>query len=93
MICKWSNELLVQEKWKRFYAEEDEDQYKNYNICCLFEKYSISHKVRDDCHLTGKYRGSAHDKCNINVEQQKSISIPLLFHTLQDMTHMFSSKN
>ena len=24
-------------------------------------------KVRDDCHITGKYRGSARRDCNINL--------------------------
>ena len=25
-------------------------------------------KIRDHCHITGKYRGSAHRDCNINVK-------------------------
>ena len=31
------------------------------------EKEKISDKVRDHCHLTGKYRRRTHSKCNINV--------------------------
>ena len=34
-----------------------------------FVKEVISDKVRVHCHLTGKYRGPAHNTCNINVTQ------------------------
>ena len=35
-------------------------------------------KVRDHCHYTGKYRGAAHSKCNLNYKIVKEI--PVLFH-------------
>ena len=35
-------------------------------------------KVRDYCHYTGKYRGAAHSKCNLNYKIVKEI--PVLFH-------------
>ena len=34
-----------------------------------FVKKIESDKVRDHCHLTGKYRDPAHNKCKINVSQ------------------------
>ena len=39
-------------------------------------------KVKDHCHITGKYRGSPHRVCNINVELNHKISI--LFHNLKN---------
>ena len=39
-------------------------------------------KVKDHCHITGKYRSSAHRVCNINVELNHKISI--LFHNLKN---------
>ena len=35
-------------------------------------------KVRDHCHYTGKYRGAAHNNCNLNYKTPKEI--PVVFH-------------
>ena len=53
-------------------TEEDEEDFKIKNICRFCEKKIISDKVSDSCHLTGKYRGPAHNKSNINVTQDQS---------------------
>ena len=37
-------------------------------------------KVRDHCHFTGKYRGAAHSKCNMNYKITKNI--PIISHKL-----------
>ena len=36
------------------------------------------YKVRDHCHYTGKYRGAAHDICNLRYKIPKEI--PVVFH-------------
>ena len=38
-------------------------------------------KVRDHCHITGRYRGEAHWSFNINLKLSKSI--PVIFHNLR----------
>ena len=38
-------------------------------------------KVRDHDHITGKYRGSAHRSCNINLKLTKKV--PVVFHNLK----------
>ena len=53
-----------------FMKQKDEEDYKNNNICRFCEKNIESEKVRDHCHLTGKYRGPAHNVCNINVNKK-----------------------
>ena len=61
-------------------TEEDEEDFRNSNICRFCEKIIESDKVRDQCHLTGKYRGPSHSKCKINVTQEQSNYIPFIFH-------------
>ena len=71
-------------------TKENEENYKNNKICRFCEKEILSDKVRDHCHLTGKYRGPAHNTCNINVKQQDSNFIPLAFHNFSNYDcHMF----
>ena len=70
-------------------TQEDED-YKNNNICRFCEKNFESDKVRDLCHLTGKYRGPSHNICNIKVKQKGSNFIPFAFHNFSNYDcHMF----
>ena len=38
-------------------------------------------KVRDHCHVTGKFRGVSHNKCNLNLRLPKKL--PIIFHSLQ----------
>ena len=74
-------------------TEEDEEVYRNNNICRFCEKEIIDNKVRDHCHLTGKYRGPAHSKRIINVTQQQSSFIPFLLHNFSNYDcHMFFKK-
>ena len=61
-------------------TEENEEVYRFNNICRFCEKNIESDKIRDHCHLTGKYRGPALNMCNINVTQDQSNFIPFIFH-------------
>ena len=38
-------------------------------------------KVRDHCHVTGRFRGASHKKCNINLRLPRKL--PTIFHNLQ----------
>ena len=49
-----------------------------YGLDCLVYKMT---KVRDHCHITGKYSGSAHWSCNINLKLTKKV--PVIFHNLR----------
>ena len=45
-------------------------------------------RVRDHCHLTGIYRGAAHNKCNLQYRRPKFI--PVMFHNLSGYdSHLF----
>ena len=74
-------------------TEKVEEDYRNKNVCRFCEKVIKSGKVRDHCHLTGKYRGPAHSKCNINITQGKSKTIPFIFHKFSNYDcHIFFKK-
>ena len=74
-------------------TEQAEEDFKNNNICSFCEKNIESDKVRDHCHLTGKYRGPAHSKCNNNVTQDQSNFFPFIFHNFSSYDcHMFFKK-
>ena len=65
-------------------SAEEEERFESSNICWNFVKL-IDHddeKVRDDCHVTGKFRGAAHWKCDINLQLTKNV--PVIFHNLRD---------
>ena len=52
-----------------------------------------SDKVRGNCLLAGKNRGPAHNKCNINVTQDKSNIIQFIFHNFSNFDcHEFFKK-
>ena len=40
--------------------------------------------VRDHCHITGKFRGSAHQECNLKLRiTPENLKIPVIFHNLR----------
>ena len=65
-------------------TEEEKESYENQQLCHICDKefYTDNNKemrkVRDHCHYTGKYRGAAHSKCNLNYKIVKEI--PVLFY-------------
>ena len=41
-------------------------------------------RVRDHCHITSKFRGSAHQDCNLKLQiKPETIKIPAIFHNLR----------
>ena len=41
-------------------------------------------RVRDHCHITGKFRGSTHQDCNLKLQiKPETIKIPVIFHNLR----------
>ena len=64
-------------------SENDEQRSQSSNKSWICDKlFDVGdNKVRDHCHVTGKYRGSAHWSCNINLGLTKNI--PVLYHNLR----------
>ena len=62
-------------------TNEDEEIYNNSQICWICKEELNTDKVRDHCHVTGKFRGVAHNKCNLKLRIPKKL--PIIFHNLQ----------
>ena len=41
-------------------TEKEEENFRSSNICSICKKLIDNEKVRDYCHITGRYRGAAH---------------------------------
>ena len=63
--------------------EEEEEQYQSSNTCRICKKLIDldDEKVRDHCHVTGRFRGAARWNCNINLQLTKKV--PVMFHNLR----------
>ena len=55
--------------------EEEEYLFQKSNSCWICKKLidNDNEKVRDHCHVTGKFRGAAHQGCNINFQLTKKV--------------------
>ena len=51
---------------------------KSFTMKLKKSEYELYHKVRDHCHYTGKFRGAAHNICNLRYKVPKEI--PIVFH-------------
>ena len=61
--------------------DEENDQNSQNSWICHEKIINNKDKVRDHCHITGKFRGAAHNKCNINLRLPRKL--PIIFHNLQ----------
>ena len=72
-------------------AEEEEDCF-NCQKPLLQKNYRDA--LKDHCHITGKYRGAAHNACNLKLRiNPKTIPIPVVFHNLRgyDAYHLMQA--
>ena len=67
-------------------TDADEDLFQKAVKCHICDiKYTNKDiRARDHCHITGKYRGSAHQDCNLKLKiDPNKIKIPVIFHNLK----------
>ena len=65
---------------------ENENNYRNSEICWICSQKIIKDKVRDHCHITGKFRGAAHKECNSKLRIPRKL--PIIFHNLGSDGHI-----
>ena len=70
-------------------TDEEKEFYEKQKVCYICKKefctdknnkkeFKLYHKVRDHDHYTGKFRGAAHNICNLRCKIPKEI--PVVFH-------------
>ena len=64
-------------------SEKEEHLFEQSSSCWICNKLidNDEEKVRDHCHLTGKFRGAVHWDCNINFHFTNTV--PAIFHNLR----------
>ncbi|KAL9988273.1 hypothetical protein ACROYT_G002704 [Oculina patagonica] len=67
-------------------TKDEEEEFQQAKVCYICDKvYNDDDiRVRDHCHITGKFRGSAHQECNLKLRiEPDKIKIPVIFHNLR----------
>ena len=64
-------------------TEEGNEDFKSSTKCWICDNDYIENdvKVRDDCHIIGKYRVSVHRYCNTNLKLNQKF--PVIFQNLK----------
>ena len=80
-------------KKKMIFGKKEEKQFEKETRCWICkgefdDKDKNKEKVKDHCHYTGRYRGAAHNLCNLNY--RKPNFTPVVFHNLSGYdSHLF----
>ena len=88
-------DIYNQFKWEKRMriTKEEQRDFEKATVCHICEGTfgeieDDDRKVRDHCHLTGLYRGAAHNKCNLQFKVPKFY--PVIFHNLEKYdAHLF----
>ena len=77
---------------KMIITKEEEEEFKQASDCWIcHKKLNLEDRVRDHCHYTGRYRGAAHNLCNLKYSKPNNISV--FFHNLTGYdSHLFIKK-
>ena len=68
-------------------TKESDEDFENLTKCWICDNVYVVGvvKVRDHCHITGKYRGSSHREYRIKIKLNHKN--PALLHNLKMMIH------
>ena len=67
-------------------TEQDIKDFESANKCHICDKTYVGKdvRVRDHCHVTGRFRGSAHQECNLKLQiSAGKLKVPVVFHNLR----------
>ena len=85
IISQLGNEKMV-------ITKKEEEEFKQASDCWICKKkLNLEDRVRDHCHFTGRFRGAAHNRCNLKYSKPNNISV--FFHNLTGYdSHLFIKK-
>ena len=76
---------IVKKKKKKMIPLTDEETkfYENQKVCHICKEqfstdkntFKLYHKIRDQCHYSRKFRGVAHNICNLRYKVHKKIPV------------------
>ena len=81
---------LINKNWKRIlWGKGEKEKFLTADVCWLCEKkLEETEKVADHCHLTGRFRGAAHNFCNLQAQVPNFT--PVFIHNLDGYdSHLF----
>ena len=76
---------------KMIFGEKEAEQYNKETKCWICKGELNNDKVRDHCHFTGRYRGAAHNSCNLKYREPDFT--PVVFHNLSGYDSHLIIKN
>ena len=80
---KYCNNVMKKHfKKELLMTNKDKEDFENFTKCQTNDYVDAHVKVIDSCHITGRYTGSAHRDCNINVKLNHKISV--VVHNLKN---------
>ncbi|KYQ52666.1 hypothetical protein ALC60_08197, partial [Trachymyrmex zeteki] len=88
-IEKSSAQCTVDNVPRTDFTRNDWEKFNSASHCHVCEKPFTPDdtRVRDHCHLIGRYRGSAHSNCNLSYKDSRCISV--VFHNSLDKLSSF----
>ena len=94
-ISKSISKKIMKDQFSKNLIITEKEEYlsQQSNNCWICKKLidNEDEKVTDHCHITGRFRGSAHWDCNINFRLTKKI--PVIFHNLKSYdSHLIFSE-
>ena len=72
---------------------EEKESFQQSTICWLCENPLGEDTVGDHDHLTGKYHGAAHKRCNLNSKKSQVHLFPYFSTTFLDMIVIYFLNN
>ena len=89
MLEKDIREITSIPEKEMLFGKEEKERFGEETKCWICnEKFDGDDKVRDHCHFTGRYRGAAHNSCNLKY--RKPNFTPVVFHNLSGYdSHLF----